>query len=386
MTDSNRTLVTFIEESTWGTTPGSPAMQELRITGESLIKGISNIVSNEIRSDRQITDLIQVSKEASGDINFELSYGTFDNLLESAMYSDWSSPVSLTGTDIAADATGFTSSSSNFVSAGIVVGMWIKVAGFTGNTANNTYYRVTSVTSTDCNVTPAPAAVDASGESVTITGAYLRNGTTEKSFTIEKGFLDISEYFSYTGMIAGQMSLNVEAQQIVTGNFSFVGKDGALSGTSLDASPTAANTNTIMNAIGNVGSIKEGGVEVTTPNFIRSLSLAVNNNLRQRYAVGSDSLIGVGKGNFDLTGTVNTYFGNSDVMDKFLAGTKTSIDFRISDSAGNVYIFDIPEVKFDSGNVIASGQNQDVFAELNYRALRDAVYGFTFQICRFPAA
>lgn len=389
MTDSNRARLSYIGEVTWGVTPGSPDMQEMRITSESLIKNIQNITSNELRSDRQVTDLIQVGKDAGGDINFELSYGSFDDFLQSALFSAaWSTAVNISATDIAAAVTGskLTSTSTNFITAGIVAGMWIKVAGFTGNTANNRFYRVTSVTSAnEIVVSPAPAAADASGETVTIKGAYIRNGTTQKSFTIEKGFLDAAEYFRYTGMVVNNLSLNVEAQQIVTGSVGFIGKDGTLQGTSLDASPTAANSNEIMNAIGNVGSIRENGVEVASPNYIRSISLELANNLRQQYAVGSDSLIGVGTGKCDVTGTINTYFGNSDVLDKFYDGTRTSIDFRLTDAAGNTYIFDIPEIEFESGNATAQGQDQDVFAEMGFRAMRDPTYGFTIQVCRFPA-
>lgn len=385
MTDSNRTQITFIEESTWGTTPGSPNMQELRLTGESLIKNIQNIVSSEIRSDRQITDLIQVAKEASGDVNLELSYGTYDELMKSALYSeDWSTDAGIVAeTDIAADATGFTSSSTDFTT-NIEVGQWIQVTNFVDASING-YYRVTSVTANDLNTSPVPGGTEAAGQAITIKGSYIRNGTNETSFSIEKGFLDASEYFLFTGMIAAQMNLNVESQQIVSGGFTFMGKDGALSSSSVDASPTDANSNEVMNAIGNVGSIREGDSEVSSPNYVRSVSLAVNNNLRQQYAVGSDSLIGVGAGKCDVTGVLNTYFGNSDVMDKYLAGTQTSVDFRISDAAGNVYIFDLPQIEFESGNVVAQGQDQDVFAEMNYRAMRDSTYGFTIQVCRFSA-
>lgn len=388
MTDSNRTQITYIKEAVYGVTPNTPQMQELRITGESLNKNISNKVSAEIRSDRQVTDLVQTSKAAQGDINFELSFGTFDDFLASALFSeDWTTPLTISGTDIAADATGLTSSGpTNFVSAGIKVGQFIKVGGFTGNVANNTYYRVTSVTANDLNLSPAPAAVDASGETVTIKGSFIRNGTTKKSFTMEKGFLEINEFFQYIGMIVNTMSLQIKSQEILTGSFSLIGKDATLVGTSLDSTPTPATTTDVLNAVDDVASIKEGGVEVASPNYIEEMTIELNNNLRSRYAVGSDALTSIGTGKCDITGTLKTYFGDSSLMDKFIAGSKTSLDFRVQDSAGNSYIIDLPEVKFDSANVVAQGQDQDVFAEMNYRAIRDAVYGFTIQVCKFPAA
>ncbi|RTL04572.1 hypothetical protein EKK58_10250, partial [Candidatus Dependentiae bacterium] len=385
MTDSNRTQITYIKESVYGVTPNTPQMQELRITGESLNKNINNKVSAEIRADRQVTDLVQTSKTATGDINFELSYGTFDDFLQSALFStDWSTPLAVSGTDIAADATGLTSSSTNFVAAGIQVGQMIKVDGFTGNTANNRIYRVTSVSNNDLNLSPAPAAVDAAGETVTIKGSYIRNGVTKNSFTVEKGFLEISEYFKYIGMIVNTMSLTIKSEEILTGSFGLIGKDASLSGSSLDATPTAATTTEVLNAVDDVASIREAGTEVTSPNYVEELTIELNNNLRSRFAVGSDALTSIGTGKCDITGSLKTYFGDSSLMDKFIAGSKTSIDFTVKDAAGNAYLIDLPEVKFDSANVVAQGQDQDVFAEMNYRAIRDAVYGFTIQVCKFP--
>ena len=79
MADTNRVQLKYIEETTWGTTPGTPTMTEIRMTSESLSYNIANIVSNEIRSDRQTTDLIQTGAEAAGGFNGELSYGSYDD-------------------------------------------------------------------------------------------------------------------------------------------------------------------------------------------------------------------------------------------------------------------------------------------------------------------
>lgn len=90
---SNRTALRLVKEVTPGTTPATPALKALRYTGESLNFNQSKIVSNEIRSDRNTADLITVSAEASGDINFELSIAAFDDLIEGAFASVFSAPA-----------------------------------------------------------------------------------------------------------------------------------------------------------------------------------------------------------------------------------------------------------------------------------------------------
>lgn len=95
---SNRTAIRYVAESTFGTTPATPALQEIRYTGESVNYSLRNIKSQEIRSDRNTTDLVQVQSDAGGDINFELSAGTFDDWIEAAMCGTWTADVLKNGT------------------------------------------------------------------------------------------------------------------------------------------------------------------------------------------------------------------------------------------------------------------------------------------------
>ena len=97
MTDTSQTRLALVPESTWGVTPTTPSFITTRMTGEGLTPNIENVVSNEIRADRNIGDLAQVSQSAGGTYDFELSYGAFDDVLESAMFSTWSTDVLING-------------------------------------------------------------------------------------------------------------------------------------------------------------------------------------------------------------------------------------------------------------------------------------------------
>lgn len=63
--------------------------EPIRFTGESLNFNIENTKTNEIRPDRTETDLIQTSAAGGGDINFEMSYGTFRDWLQAVLCSTW---------------------------------------------------------------------------------------------------------------------------------------------------------------------------------------------------------------------------------------------------------------------------------------------------------
>ena len=74
---------------TGGTNSTVTAWTQVRYTGESLNFNIENTKTAEIRPDRTETDLIQTSASGGGDINFELSYGSFRDWLEAVLCSDW---------------------------------------------------------------------------------------------------------------------------------------------------------------------------------------------------------------------------------------------------------------------------------------------------------
>lgn len=66
-----------------------PTLKQVRFTGESIKPNIENVKSAEITPTRTDIDMVQAAVSAGGDINFELSYGSFDDLLAAALCSYW---------------------------------------------------------------------------------------------------------------------------------------------------------------------------------------------------------------------------------------------------------------------------------------------------------
>lgn len=107
MSDTNRVGLRFFRSSQrTAPIPGGPFnLNQLRFTGTpNLAFAPNTIVSNEIRPDRQITDLILVGAEAGGDTGIELSFEAFDALIEDALFSTFATTVQKLGTG---EITGF---------------------------------------------------------------------------------------------------------------------------------------------------------------------------------------------------------------------------------------------------------------------------------------
>lgn len=99
MSDSARHNLFYLLESVYGTTPAAdPEFTDIRHTGTTLGLSKEGFQSEELHSDRQIRDFRHGVKQVAGDINFELSYGTFDDLLEAVLLGTWSADTLKAGT------------------------------------------------------------------------------------------------------------------------------------------------------------------------------------------------------------------------------------------------------------------------------------------------
>lgn len=381
MANSNSVALRLAVESTYGTSPGG-TFEEVRFTSESLAKTTGTTTSAEIRSDRQITDVVRVSDGVDGAIEGELSYSGLatassaqDELMEAALMSAaWSAVQTNTGS--------WTISGSNITGTGVgtslAVGDWVRVK----NSATLIgYFFVTAASANSITVTPTPTGAAATEVE---RGAVITNGTTERSFTIERQHTDVASTFElYTGVKVNSMTVNVAAGSISRYTFALLGQDEVSAASTAASATTAHTTNPIMNGVDNVYAVRENHASLGT--IVRSFSLSVANNHFARQAVGSLGPVSMGSGSCVVTGTLSVYFENNTLLDKFRNWTTTNLSFILQDSAGNAYCFHIPECKLTLGRAATPGLNQDITAELSFQGYRDTTYGHTLRITRWDA-
>lgn len=389
--DTNRVSLAYKEETTFGVVPsGNPTFSAIRMTGESLRQETQTTVSQEIRSDRQITDLVRNGLSAAGDVNFEFSYAAFDELLAIALLAGagaasaaWSSVVTISGTDLEAINSDNSFNSSAEDLSTLARYQWVRVTGFS-NAANNGLFKITSApTANKIIVQGSTTLVDENGVTGEIEmGAQIVNGTQFRSLTIEREYTDLSNTFEQVlGLAIDQWSMSIASDQLITGSFGFIGSLAqSASATAGDGSNDESNNaNPIMNGIDNVLFVLEG----TNVQDITNMTLQLQNNLRQRLQVGTLGAISVGQGAINCSGTLQAYFESSTLFDKYLNFTATSLAIAFQDADGNQYVIDFPRVKLGGGQRVAGGQNQDVIADLQWTAFRNSDESVTARIARF---
>lgn len=385
MSNANRVKLAFVEEETFGVTRTNANLQILRYNSESLKHDIATTISEELRSDRQISDIVRTGVSASGDISFELSYGSHDELLKAALLaSSWEAEKRVrVATTVSASATDNSINDSASGFSGFSAHKWIYVSGFL-NSANNGFFKILTATTAKLVLATGTLITEAAHEAVTVQmGAQITNGSTLNSYNIEKTYEDLTEVIAlFQGMCINTLSLEVPADGIITGSIGFVGSKETPLTESAGLGYIDETTSVVMTGANHVPEIFENLEDIA----ILSLSLSLGNNLRQRMQVGTLGVTSIGIGSVDVTGSVTINLANATLYNKYLNQTVTSIAMAFRDTVGNGYVLELPSVKITSGTRQAGGINTDVVGEFELRAYMDSTEGITIRIAKFPVA
>lgn len=272
------------------------------------------------------------------------------------------------------------------------VGTHYAVTTFAGGAAIRGIYTLTTVTDDVITVSPAPPVnANASTAKVTIKGSMLRNPSraediTPQDYVIETGFEDVAQYYIADGQRVGGFNYDFTSNAILKGAFTFSGRGMQRQGATKlgdEAAYTVLGTTAtpVANSTVNVGSIIVDGAELSTA--LQSISLTGDNALRDQNAVGYKFPAGIGAGRMEISGSVNAYFADGSLWDKFIEHKTVSLTFPVTDGEGHRYDFTIPAVVFSTDTVTPSGGNQDIMEAMEFMAKRDPATGCQIQVDRF---
>ena len=391
-TDSNDLELSYAPEATWGTSPvGSGAYQKFRVNGEGFSEQKNRSRPGEIRADWQVSAAVTQDLQASGNLQFGISYRNTDDLLAGLVTGAWTTDLAISTVGIAAAQTltdgsqgTFTGVASDFDDA--VVGQWIKVAGFSTEGANG-YYRVISKLTDGSAITVAPSpAADAGGtsETITITGSMLRNAKVVNRFSFQKR-LSTGLGFIYPGTFFTGGQINAARGQFFSGTLDALCKNETKAAAEVGSNAVAALTNKVMNTVGHFQALNIDGTASTSK--IMSLNTTITREgAALAFALGSEAAQGIGSvGGLSVGVSAEIYFADYDLYDAYKAETEKEFSYRVTDTAGNTYIITIPIVVLGTSTLTIGGPNQAVMARFDGMADPSSTYNCTIQIDRMAA-
>lgn len=345
----------YAKQTGLGTIAATVGGTILRRTQDSLDLNKATYKSAELRADYQIADFRHGARSIAGDIQGEISPGTYSDIIAGTLRSTFAAGVT-TGaqTTIAASAVGphFTRSAGSFLTDGFKVGTVFRNTGFTNAANNATNFMITAVTATNLTVIqlngPLGIVTEAAGQSVTLAATGKKaliptSGFTDTYFTFEHWFSDIAQSEVFSDCKVSQLDLNLPATGMATIKAAIMGLNYQSATAAYFTAPAANTTSGILAAVN--GALLVGGVQVA---YVTGLTLTVNGNLKSEAVVGSNVSPDVFDGSIDVSGQVTAFFKDGTLRDLFVNETESSIVCAMTTSnAANAdfMAFTLPRVK-----------------------------------------
>jgi hypothetical protein len=378
--------VQYKKEVTWGTQPGATSAQLLRRITSTLDLAKDAYQSQEIRTDYQVSDYRHGMRKVAGNVNGELSGGTYKDFMAAAVRAAFASGAT-TGAVVtitaAAAAPQFVRSSGSFITDGFSVGQVVRHSGWSsGATANNARnFLITALTATNMSgifLDGTAVTAKASGDSVTIAvqgkqAAIPLTGHTNDSFSIEHFFADIVQSELFTGCRVAKMDVKLPATGMSTVDFAFMGKDMVPASAAYFTSPAVQTTSRTYAAVN--GALFVAGVQV---GLITSLDFSLNANMSVDAVVGSNTTPDVIPGEIMVTGSLTAYFQDATLRDIFNNETEASVVCAFTadnTGAAEFMAFTLPRIKA-GGNQKSDG-DKGIVQTIPFTALLNVAGGGT---------
>lgn len=374
-------VVSYKEETSWGTLAGALAGKQLRRVTASFNENAEFYESAEIRTDRQTLDYRKGVISAEGSLNGELSPSSYADFFQALLARDFTTGVTSATFAATIAASGdlwvITRDAGSFLTDGINVGDVVRLTGALNALNVGKNLLVASMTALTLTVTVlnnsamfAEAAV--AGVAAVVTGkkTYVpATAHTDKSFTVEEWYSDINQSEVYTGLKVGTANLQLPATGLVTVDFSMQGKAQTATGTTqYFTAPAVQGTNGIFASV--QGAVIVQGVPVA---LITSADFNIERALENAIAVGSNTAAEIFTGRIMATGNLSVYFQDATFRDYFKNEDAVSLVFALTtnnEDDADFVSFVLPRVKLSS-NTRDDGE-LGLTSSMSFRALLNA--------------
>ena len=202
----------------------------------------------------------------------------------------------------------------------------------------------------------------------------IQIGTTKKSFSLEKAFLDLTtKALIYKGMIVSSMSISATYGEVVTGTFTFSGNsyqevdssaEFITDGRTIDAPATTKSMNGSVDMSFLVSSAVGALDSVTF--CIQSVELSLDNNLTAQNCIGRIGPRDYSEGTAQISISISAYLSDSNwsILAKKISQESFALGFILSNEDG-FYGFYLPSIQVSFDDPSSPGQNQDIFLNMS---------------------
>jgi hypothetical protein len=367
-------VTTFTPETAFGVVGAAPVMKILRSKGAPKFEfKPDTLESKEASATRQVMGLTFGNASGTGDIPFELSYGSFDDILEAVFGGTWTANVLKIGQVKRSFACEQQWPDINLYEQnyGIVFnsfGIGVKPNAIVEGSFGFTFKDQKSIqTIADDVQTMAFAATTITRSA----GSFVTEGYAIGDSVMVAG-----------GSVAGNnkiVILTAVSALILTAAAAGFTVDAAKTGVSLCktlGAATAVNANSVFDSF--TGVISEAGV---TSAIVTGIDVKLDQSASGSNILFDKTIQQVSLGTVRVTGTIVVRFINNAMKAKFLAGSSTDISFTLG-VTNKTYKFDMSSAKFTSAST--DNGDSELTQSFGYTAIYDAGDASSLMCTRTP--
>ena len=372
-----RTSNYYVEEVTCGITPASPVWLPFRYTSGNMQLTKDGLQSSELDGSREVADLRLGSNQTAGDIAVELSFGSYDDLLEAATGGTWSAGLAIVGVEITVTGatSTFTRTAGDFGADGVLDGMLIQFPDLVEGDNNKIWHvRNHSALSLQvCCIGNQTVVDEVATTTDYFTGDTLEIGSERRTFSVLTHFADADggagEYHITTGVEMSGFNFDVSVNALVTGSFPTIGRtysaDVALPAGS--TFPPVIKTEPYASVDGTISSdyLVGGRGELA---FVTGFSNTLDNAASAQFEIGSNDTSFIEQGRANSTLNVSTFFEDSVLLNRFINENETLLQVTVSGTDGAMS-FEYQRCVFTSGAPDVSGEGS-ITQSLDAQALQ----------------
>ena len=416
MAEASAHKLAIVYENTIGVTPEKAKFRNLPDTRTTIALQKDTLATERLTGTRFPAEPRIGANSVSGDIPADLSFETYNELLESALQGRFVPQGDAPAVTVSPDPGfiyGERRAGEDTVTLLVNVSSVLTSMNFAlvnigteWATANGTI-SILDVDSNDNEVTfiyddgsGVTNTVATTGDIITIDGeeisvgafvdaqkiSQLLAGDQRKSFSIIREFSDFAEgkkpFLLFRGCEVNTLSITIDANGLAKSSFTIFGQDG-------DApAATAPAGSTFLDSIDNEPFDTFNGfmeLDGQPRCIVTNVQININNGLQARYAVGCQGSSGTMVGQSVLDGSLTAYFDDEELYEKFVNEENLSLKVALQDSKGNQFIIDLPNLRVNSGTQPDVTADGSITIPLNFSGHLDSALGSHISITSIEA-
>lgn len=198
-------------------------------------------------------------------------------------------------------------------------------------------------------------------------------GTTKKTFSILRGYTDVSNYHTFSGMFVNTFNITIPESGIVTTTFGMIGTNRIPSSVAPAGTVTTPTLTDPFSSV-SVTDIQINGVTTAGVACITDFNFTWDNSAQTQRCLGDGLAIGNiietlanGTGSFTMAWSAK----GADMYESQFTNTTYKLSVKMVDGQGNKYLLTLPKIEI-TGN-LPTGSNTDILSiSYDYRTIEDA--------------